>query len=139
MKNPVSTRVLKSSLSDFINQQPVHVQRWILLSGDGMSSSPSWQFTNSWTGMLSDTGKQVFSNYIVPGDGDVTWKNFVVVLPVEVGKADPQRDDQIILYDLAGGSMGKFRVLFSQAYYAGSNQTIANKWKVELHVTRIES
>lgn len=137
--NRLSLRLMRDAHEKIIELQPHHIQHWVAIGGDGMTSDLSYCFSYSYLGALAPTGKEVFSTYFTPS-GDVSWKNFTLMTTFFNNRDDPSRNEQIILYDLAGNSLGRFKIVFVMPFFVGStNSTNRAKFKVDIHVERIES
>lgn len=138
MPNPLKASTLRRTVDELIKHGPIHVQRWVLISGDGFSTSNSWAYSWSWCGLIADGGRQVFRQFHSEA-GDASTKSFVIVLPHNSGAESPQRGDELRLYDLQGNLQGRYFANFVQEYHAGTVNVNANtRWKTEILCDRIE-
>lgn len=137
-KNPLNYQLLVKAVENAVSAQPYHIQHWVILSGDGMGSDLSYIISYSYIGVLAPTGKEVFNNFTTPL-GNISGKNFVAVTTFFNNLPEPTRDQMVILYDFAGNSLGRFKIIFVQSFYTGTPSINANsKFKTDLHLEKLE-
>ena len=130
MKNLLRTDVLQRAIDRAIHLQPIHVQVWSVVSGDGIMSPQSYGMTASYVGAIADTGKQVYKDFF--DKGSVSGKNFVVILPYDGTKPIPQKNQSMILYDTNGNEMSRVWVIFVTTYSSGTlNNSQNGIYKIE--------
>lgn len=130
---------MRDAHEQIVQLQPFHVQNWVVISGDGMAAELSYTFSYSYLGAVAPTGREVFRNFFSPA-GDESDKNFVIVTTFFNDLSDPTRDEIVYLYDMAGNSLGRWKINFVQSYYVGSVGSASRaKFKTELHVIRLQS
>lgn len=139
MANILRPEFFRRAINRFIQQQPIHVQAWILVSGDGLLTAPSYAFSYSYLGALADTGRENFRSFQSRGAGDVTMKNVVITLPYVSGKPTPRRGDELRLYWQDGTLFGRVRtnsIIERRNDTAGVNRNTT--WAIECHCEILE-
>lgn len=125
MKNLARVDVFNRAIRRMINLQPIHVQVWSVVGGDGLVTPQSYGLLASYIGAIADTGKQVYKDFFDRGGGSVAGKNFVIVLPYDQSKPIPKRNQEMVLYDINGNEYARVWVIFVTTYSAatiGSSQ-----------------
>lgn len=139
MANILRPEFFRRAINRFIEQQPIHVQAWIMVSGDGLLTAPSYAFSYSYLGALADTGKEVFRDFQSRGAGSVSMKNVVVTLPYQAGKPIPRRGDELRLYWQNGTLFGRVR---TNGVYERRNDSVGvssnTTWAIECHCEILE-
>lgn len=138
--NLIRTDVLRKAVDRLIQTQPIQLQVWSLVAGDGLVTARSYGFSTSYVGAFADTGREVFRDAQGRGSGSAAVKNFVVTIPYIAGRPVPQRNDHIVLYRMDGTQLPRMRVLFIVSRDAGyTNSTTNTVYAHEIHAEIIES
>ncbi len=134
-KNLLNLGVLRKAVSRLVNTQPIHVQTWIAVSGDGLTGVQSYAFSYSYVGAISDVGREVFRDLEGKGSGSISVKNMVITIPYISGMPMPQRYNQLILYRMDGTQFNRVRVLSIVPREAGTSGKSNNSiYAIECHV-----
>ena len=115
-------------LRGIIKTQPIHIQRWVLISGDGVLTQDAWSWYYSWQGRVDMVGRGTWQTLMTPA-GQASATVLVVVLPYEGGDK-PMPRDQIRLYLPNGTVLGTYRVVASQDFTDNEGSI----WKQEVVV-----
>ena len=139
MPNILRPEFFRRAIQRLIDQQPIHVQAWVMVSGDGILTAPSYAFSYSYLGAIADTGKEIFRDFQARGGGSLSMKNIVVTLPYTANKPVPRRGDELKLYWQDGTLYGRVRtnsVIERRNDTPGVNRNTT--WAVECHCEVLE-
>ena len=121
-------------VNSMIKDQPIVVHRWVMLSGDGVSSAFSWSWAGSWKGRKDTLGREVWFTMPGPVTARSAKRSYNVVIPYsEDWPSTPKMNDKIELVDTGGNSEGVYLVNNSTEYKDGDEV-----WKVDLNVQESE-
>jgi hypothetical protein len=124
----------KALVNEMINDQPIVIHRYVLLSGDGVLSAFSWSWAGSWKGRRDTLGREVWFTEAGPVTSRAAKRSYNIVVPYSSDwPATPKMNDRIELVDTAGVNEGTYIVNNSTEYKDG-----ADVWKVDLNVQETE-
>ncbi len=139
-RNILNVTRLRRAIHTMIGLQPVHVQTWVVVAGDGLVSPQSYAYSYSYVGMIADLGRQVLRDFAERGAADVGPKPIVVILPYIAGKPVPRKNDKVILFRMDGSEYARFWVNHVAQYDVETPGSTENAiYKTELLGELIES
>ena len=139
MANILRPEFFRRAINRFIQQQPIHVQAWIMVSGDGLLTAPSYAFSYSYLGAIADTGRETYRDFQARGGGSVAMKNIVVTLPHHADKPVPRRGDELKLYWQDGTLYGRVKTNFVvQRRNDTAGVSRNTTWAIECHCEVLE-
>ena len=118
---------LRKDIKNIINDQPIMVYRYILITGDGVTTGNSYQAAGSWRGRIDTLGRNVWfamENRM----GEAAQRMFNLILPYNAEGIDV--NDKVELFNLDGSSAGVFIVVWVEKF-ADSSGVV---WKVECNI-----
>lgn len=106
-------KLWRKAIKKIIEDDPYIIHRYVLMSGDGITTGPSWSWAGSWRGRRDTLGRETWAIFTSEA-GSAGKRSFVLLLPYTANP--PEADDRILVYDEAGNAAGEFRVNFVVKY-----------------------
>jgi hypothetical protein len=130
----MKTSEKRDAMAYMIDDQPIVIHRYALLSGDGVTSSFSWSWAGSWKGRKDTLGREVWFTQDGPVTARSAKRSYNVIIPYSADwPTTPKMGDRIELIDTDGNSEGVYLVNNSTEYKDGGDI-----WKVDLNVQESE-
>lgn len=124
----------RALVNAMIDDQPIVIHRYVLQSGDGVSTDNSWSWGGSWKGRRDTLGREVWFTEAGPVTSRMAKRSYNVIIPYSSDwPTTPKMNDRIELVDTDGTSEGVYLVNNSTEYKDG-----ADVWKVDLNVQEME-
>jgi len=121
-------------MKDMIDDQPIVIHRYVMISGDGVTSGYSWSWSGSWKGRRDTLGREVWFTEPGPVSSRVAKRSYNVLIPyTKEFPVTPTMGNKIELVDMNGVSEGVYLVNNATEYKDGGDL-----WKVDLNVQESE-
>jgi len=107
-------KLWRKAIKKIIEDDPKVIHRYVLMSGDGITTGPSWSWAGSWRGRIDTLGRETWAIFTSEA-GSAGKRSFIVLLPYTANP--PEADDRILVYNEDGSQAGELRVNFVVKYH----------------------
>jgi hypothetical protein len=90
----------RALVNAMIDDQPIVIHRYVLQSGDGVSTDNSWSWGGSWKGRRDTLGREVWFTEAGPVTSRMAKRSYNVIIPYSSDwPTTPKMNDRIELVD----------------------------------------